>query len=363
MSPEKKQILFIAPLPPPTSGHSIVSKKLYEYLSNKKKVQLVNLSHNSNSKGNFSFKRSLSILIVLLKVIIHSNKSESIYFTISESFLGNIKDLLIYFIFLNKLNKLVLHLHGGSLENIVFAKHPLLKSINYFFLKRIKYIIISGNSHKSIFKSIKEEKLVIVPNFAPKNIYIKEHEFNKKYENIQKIQFLFLSSMEESKGYKDLFDGIEKLPQEISKLYQFNFAGRFNDLQEEEIFKKKIRGKKNVRFYGFVEEKTKISLFKKSHIFCLPSKLLEGQPVSILEAYAAGCAIITTNKPGILDIFKDKTNGYLIKNKTIKSLVDILKTIPRNKNNLQNIAFNNLKSANELYTENNFCKNIEKLLN
>jgi glycosyltransferase involved in cell wall biosynthesis len=38
--------------------------------------------------------------------------------------------------------------------------------------------------------------------------------------------------------------------------------------------------------------------------------MLEGQPISILEAYAAGCAVIATGQPGIRDVFEGGTNGF-----------------------------------------------------
>jgi glycosyltransferase involved in cell wall biosynthesis len=48
----------------------------------------------------------------------------------------------------------------------------------------------------------------------------------------------------------------------------------------------------------------KKNLFSEAHIFCLPTYYpYEGQPIAILEAFASGCVVITTNHSGISDFF------------------------------------------------------------
>ena len=45
------KILFIAPLPPPITGHSLVSKVLLDYIVQKDEVFIVNLSKDSLKEG------------------------------------------------------------------------------------------------------------------------------------------------------------------------------------------------------------------------------------------------------------------------------------------------------------------------
>ena len=118
-----KNILFLAPIPPPISGHSLASNILYTYLSKNNEVNLINLVTNSNSKGNFSFKRLFSVFLIFIKIFNSSQRITSIYLTISESFLGNIKDIIIYILLFKRLNKLIIHLHGGSIDKEIFQKY------------------------------------------------------------------------------------------------------------------------------------------------------------------------------------------------------------------------------------------------
>ena len=63
-------------------------------------------------------------------------------------------------------------------------------------------------------------------------------------------------------------------------------------------------------------------LFAEAHVFCLPTyySYYEGQPISILEAYASGCVVITTDHGGICDIFKDKINGFRVEKRSCLSI-------------------------------------------
>ena len=155
--------------------------------------------------------------------------------------------------------------------------------------------------------------------------------------------------MEKSKGYEYLLNEIEKMPQSLTRSFYFNFAGSFRNKKEKEIFEKKINSFNNITYHGFVNENEKYKLYKKAHIFCLPTQLMEGQPISILEAYASGCFIITTNKPGIMDIFENGENGYLIENLKNFKLENILKMISNNKETIGKVGIKNYEIAEEFF--------------
>ena len=65
---ENKTILFIAPLPPPISGHSYISEILRRYLILDFNVKAIDLKHNTTANGSFSIKRVLSVLKIFQKV-------------------------------------------------------------------------------------------------------------------------------------------------------------------------------------------------------------------------------------------------------------------------------------------------------
>jgi glycosyltransferase involved in cell wall biosynthesis len=65
-------------------------------------------------------------------------------------------------------------------------------------------------------------------------------------------------------------------------------------------------------------------VFRAVNVVALPSVYGEGVPVVLLEAAAAGRAIVTTDMPGCREIVRDGVNGRLVPPNNISSLVDAL---------------------------------------
>ncbi|WP_379923598.1 glycosyltransferase family 4 protein [Erythrobacter sp. R86502] len=62
------------------------------------------------------------------------------------------------------------------------------------------------------------------------------------------------------------------------------------------------------------------SFLRQAHVFVLPTYYREGLPRTILEALAAGRAVITTDTPGCRDAVKDEFNGFLVPPRDAESL-------------------------------------------
>ena len=88
---------------------------------------------------------------------------------------------------------------------------------------------------------------------------------------------------------------------------------------------------------------------KSAHVFCLPTSYLPGHPISILEAYSTGCVVLTTGQDGILDIFKDTINGFLIRDRSEKYVRLAIENIIRHEKKLLKIALFNRKIAGKYY--------------
>ncbi|MBW0434141.1 glycosyltransferase family 4 protein [Leptospira yasudae] len=358
------KILYIAPLPPPINGHSLVSKEFYDSLLDEHEVTVINLRKQSLKEGVDSFGRILEIAKVLIHTFIKKKKAGIIYFTISESLAGNLKDLLIYIICYNLLPKMYIHLHGGSLKRLLFDKYPLLFSINRFFIKRMAGVILSGKSHLEIFESyVDARRISIVPNFAQDYLFASENQIKKKFKTVgSKIRLLFISNMIPLKGYSVLLDGFLGLPKRIRKEFSLEFAGRFDTDEERVLFEQRIENIPNVEYHGLIDDQKKKELFDTAHIFCLPTMFFEGQPISILEAYAAGCVVITTGQSGILDIFADKINGYQIEENSTDSIVRILSEVVQHKSMLSKIGVSNNRTAFEKYRVIAYTSGLKKVI-
>lgn len=359
------RILFIAPLPPPIHGQSLASDIFLKSIQASHKLLVVNTAKKKSKNLLYKIVRNFEVGGMFLKIIKYYPKADVIYLTISESIFGNVKDLVIYLLCFNKLSQMTIHLHGGAgMIEIMKDKNSWLARINGFFIRKMKNVIILGSSHLPVFQDvIQSSSIHIVPNFAEDYLFLEEQEILFKFNVIQQINLLFLSNLLPGKGYLELINAYLELPEPIKSRLNINFAGAFASDEFKAEFLEKIKGQENVHYHGVVKGKQKKDLFEKSHIFCLPTYYpYEGQPISILEAYASGCAVITTNHSGIKDVFTNKKNGYEVEKRSVESIREVLAQVVEEPEILKVIALFNHRVAQEKYRTSIYTGSLKRII-
>ena len=357
------KILLIAPFPPPLTGHSLASEVFLKSLSNVHETEIVDLSVGSASNGAISRRRVIEVLKLLQKVRRGRGSADAIYITISESVAGNLKDLAIYALCAGRLASMVVHLHGGSIKKLLFDRYPLLRTINRAFIRRMGGAIVSGRSHVEIFAEILDRgRIHIVPNFALDNLFVPEHAVRDKFTNVEPLRVLYLSGMTAGKGYQDLATAFMNLSDELKRRITIDFAGKFESESERERFVSRIAGVRGLRYHGLVDEDQKRLLFAQSHVFCLPTSMNEGQPISILEAYASGCVVLTTGQDGIRDVFTHGINGFEFQQQSPSSLGKALETVVAARQRLEEIGLRNRALAEAEFRTAKFNARLRRIL-
>jgi FkbM family methyltransferase len=357
------KILFIAPLPPPLTGHSLAASVLLRDVERSHQVEVVNLSIGSSNVGAISPRRILEVVKVLVLVWRKQHTVDAIYFTTSESVAGNLKDLLIYLLSASRLSCMYIHVHGGSLKKKLFDPHPILRWCNEFAIRRLAGVIISGPAHEEIFSPmIDGERIHLVPNFAQDELFVEEQRIAEKFGTGRQLRFLYLSGMRAAKGYRELTSAYFLLDASTRREVCLDFAGEFDSEAERIAFLKDIAGFPGLRYHGFVDDETKRSLFAHANVFCLPTTMSEGQPISILEAYASGCVVVTTGQDGIRDIFTDGINGFEIECHSSNSIASVIRRICDIREELEPIARRNRQIAAGRYRTQQFTAAVTKIL-
>jgi glycosyltransferase involved in cell wall biosynthesis len=85
-------------------------------------------------------------------------------------------------------------------------------------------------------------------------------------------------------------------------------------------------GLDEVLFLGSVDRDRVREILGTAEIFCLPSHW-EGSPLSLLEAMAAGAAIVATNVGDVAHILEEGRDGILIKPHDVEALTRALTTL------------------------------------
>jgi glycosyltransferase involved in cell wall biosynthesis len=356
------KVLLIVPLPPPVTGHSLASQVLLDGLAGHE-TAAVNLSIGSLNDGRVTVRRIREVGKVLLAVWRKKTWADAIYFTISESRAGNLKDLFVYLVCAGRLRRLFVHLHGGTIGRELFDRHPAWRRINAFFIRRLGGVIISGPAHLDIFSGmIDRGRVHMVPNSAGDELFVSERDVVDKFSRARPLRVLYLSSMTAEKGYLDLAEAFFRLDPHVRRQLQLDFAGRFESDADRRTFEGRIAGVDGIRYHGLVDPDEKRRLFQEAHVFCLPTRMFEGQPISILEAYAAGCVVLTTGQRGILDVFADGVNGIEVTAGSAESITAALRRLPGEVAHLREMAVANRRTAEERYRTPTYTAALTRIL-
>ena len=352
-----KKICVIAQFPPPIHGLSKAVDTLYNsYLRSKYHLYAINITNNR----------------MILKTLwsIYRGNFDLYYFTISQTRLGNWRDLLILRLLEYKHAKCIIHLHGGYyrylIDNIC---GNFQKKKNYRSIRKLDGCIVLGQSLQKIFSGmIADDRIFIVPNcvdnqyILPMSLYdIKiKHLLNDKILNV-----LYLSNFIPTKGYREVLQIACMFKKNNINNFHFHFAGKFFDDNEKNYYMKYVEDNKLeslITYHGIVTGERKNVLLRNSHIFILLTKYHnEGQHISILETMGNAMLVITTNHAGIPDVVNDGDNGLVVDkfNIDVNEIYTYLECIYSNRKKLIDVCANNYSIVVNQYTEQQYLHNMD----
>jgi glycosyltransferase involved in cell wall biosynthesis len=116
----------------------------------------------------------------------------------------------------------------------------------------------------------------------------------------------------------------------------------------------------HVTIHGYVNNEKKIKLLNQSELFLFASRQ-EGLGNVLLEAMAAGCAIVARSLPVYLDFFDNGTNGILVKNADSNDIADKAAILLDDAKKIKKIRNNNLNTVRK-FTWENYASTAENLL-
>ena len=193
-----------------------------------------------------------------------------------------------------------------------------------------KIIAVSHATKRSLMKyyDIPSNKIHVIHNGIRCDLYkFSKREIEKLRKSLcgenEKLIFCPVARINEPrKGVKYLLEALQVVFSKSNAICVITGSGR------SDVFNRYLERlpKKRVIFLGFVDEFTKRKLYSASDVVVLPS-LLEGCPISILEALAAGAAIVATRVGGIPELVKDGRNGFLVDPTSPSELAEAILTI------------------------------------
>ena len=360
-----KKILMIGPFPGSLNGQTIANQTVYEGLKANHNIDRINtLKENDftdkSKQGKFILSKFIKILEELLSEIkeIIANKYDVVYMTSGQSFLGFMRFAPYMLTCIIKNIPYYNHIHGGYFRKMYDSQSKFKQKILNFFIKKSMGIIVLGESLKKMFEGIlQDNKIYVCENGVQEDVVATDDEIKEKiirYKKDNKKRVLYLSNLMVEKGILDLLKASETFK---DNEIEINLAGAIEPSIKPKIQDYLKKYPKKIKYHGIVDGLKKKKLFLENYIFILPS-YDEGQPISILEAYATGCAVLTDESiGGITDIFKENSNGLNLKIKNIEIIEKSIKKIEEIKYIEKN--YNHFK---KYYTKTSFIERIVKII-
>lgn len=236
-----------------------------------------------------------------------------------------------------------------------------LKLFKYFFFRADAFIVLSSHSKSVLNKWGYKRKIYIETTVVDKNLIkgISENYIKEKFDDIQKsgkINFLFLSRIEKSKGIYELIEAFEEL-KNISK-YDLSLTICGDGFELEPIRQKvNLEQIEGVEIKGFVEGVDKRQAFLRAQIFVFPSHG-EGMPNAVLEAMGFGLPVITTPVGGVVDFFKEGQNGFYTPIRNSQLLTKNIQKLIEDTEVMLPIAKTNYRTAFERFSSEKVASRI-----
>lgn len=219
---------------------------------------------------------------------------------------------------------LVFTVHGSGLEAIKDMYGSGLKSKFIYFTENYLQTKIEYDHEITVDGSFlrfpnRNKKITVIPN----GVTLEKFD-SVKVDKAPFPKILWVGRLHPQKGLTYLLDALAQIKAELEqKKVEVHLVGG-GELEKE--LKEKVERLelgKIVKLRGKIYGEELIKEYKSSHLFVLPS-LYEGQPLTLLEAWAAKLPVIVTDVGGNKDFVVEGENGSLIPAKDVEKLAQTI---------------------------------------
>ena len=350
-----KKTIVCFEMPSGNSYFGGIAVIIKQYLDNKKTFEengtVLELFNETKSNISFCNKKIRNILNLFLqksdlKKIVKKESPETIHMHTSICW-TLLKDMFIARSVRKVFKgKMVLSIHFAEIDKILY-KNKLLAKYQLSTIKKVfdTVIFLSKKTQKEFVKAgVEESKTKVLYTF-----HNFEYDAPTIKDDKEPIQLLFVGSIDKRKGILDLLNVLKNINKNTFKLH---ICGQITDNSIKEEYETLLKELGNSAiFHGYVSGNEKEEIFKNADVLVLPS-YGEGMPIVIMEALAAGCAVISTTVGAIPEIIL-KENGCLITPGDREALETAIIAYVKDRATLNNVKITNYEYGKKFNLKNN----------
>jgi glycosyltransferase involved in cell wall biosynthesis len=207
----------------------------------------------------------------------------------------------------------VFHLHGACFDRYAQEQaSPLLRRwIRHTLLSASRVIALSPHWAEFLQRYAPGARVIVIPNSVPLP--------PASSVAVEPGRILFLGQIEPRKGIYELLEALAALaPRHPHAVLGIGGQGEVDEVRRRAAA---LGIADRVQLLGWLTGADKQAELARAAIFCLPSHA-EGLPMAMLEAMAAGKAVVVTGVGGIPHAVRDGDNGLLVEPGNVPSLAE-----------------------------------------
>lgn len=375
-------VVLAGPVPPPYTGQAIGTEVLLNSPIIRAEYALEHLS--LSFEGASTVRRIALTIAVLLQFgwLALRRRPQLVHLMVSRSALGFVKDCVLVHVSRIAGARVIAHVRGGDLQTFYAECCPLLRRVIKATYAKVACGIALGPSLRKQFAGlVRSDRVYTVLNCYKEPPVVVQTPRSSESKN-KCLRVLFLSNVLPSKGLFDALHGVAGAVRRGVPI-RFVFAGQFMDHDPafrrlnhcgsedpnaaslERMFDRLVRELGLVSIVeklGTVRGAEKWSLLQRSDILLLPVfNPWEGQPLTIIEAMRAGCAVISTDCGGIADLVEHNVTGRIVRPRCPSDISDGLEYYWQHCDELQVTGHRNQRRALDLHSPENHASSIMRL--
>lgn len=255
---------------------------------------------------------------------------------------------------------------AGSLMDVIKSIKSLVFGLVNYFSRQRQYIhgcdaivAVSSAVKESIINETfaSAEKITVIHNgvdgskIPTKNI---NNQMGNEAEGPFKV--LYVGRIEESKGLRELLTACKDIPNVF-----VNIVGDGPFLEELKTLSRYYKMSQKVLFYGKLPFDKVMEMYACNDVFVLPTKRVEGLPMTLVEACFAVIPIIATNMGGIKDAVTDGENGFLLSKLDVGLLKNKILELRNDRSLAQKLGANGRIKAEKEFSLEKMLDNYERI--
>ncbi|WFU79141.1 glycosyltransferase family 4 protein [Bradyrhizobium sp. CIAT3101] len=214
----------------------------------------------------------------------------------------------------------VVHLHGSRFQEFWPAAGPRVRVwVDRLFAESSAVIVLGSVWSELVRAHVPqiENRIIILPNATA------SADFKRDTASNGPVRISFLGELGKRKGTPQLVEALGQLNSGLN--WTATIAGN-GQIQETKARADQLGIGDRVKVPGWLDSQATNEVLRTSDIFVLPS-FAENLPMSILEAFAYGLAVVATPVGAVADVIRDGANGILVPAGNVEALASALRRL------------------------------------